>query len=60
MWRKLHTDCDTWSRLSRGGLAVIEKGYTYQKAQADVRTLLIAAGMQQQTSKRIQRTCTEL
>ena len=57
---QLHTDCDAWSRLSRGGLAVIQKGYTYQKAQADLRTLLTAAGMQQRTSKMIQRKCTEL
>ena len=57
---QLHTDCDTWSTLSRGGLAVIHKNYTYQKAQADLRLLLAAAGMQQPTSKTSQATCTEL
>ena len=57
---QLHTDCDTWSTLSRGGLAIIQKDYTYQKAQADLRLLLAAAGMQQPTSKITQRTCTEL
>lgn len=54
---QLHTDCTLWSRLSQGGWSVIQKGYTYQRAQADLRALLAATGMQQQTPEGAQRAC---
>ena len=56
---QLHTDCDTWSRLSQGGLRIIQTGYTYHKAQAAMRTLLAAAGMQRHTLENKQHTCRE-
>ena len=57
---QLHTDCKTWSELSQAGVRIIREGYTYQKAQADLRLVLAAAGMQQQLFNNTQRTCTEL